>query len=104
MLLLVQLVTAAVVPAKVTVLVPWAAPKFVPVSVIEVPTGPVAGNKPVIPGLIVKIRLLLARLPTATTTGAFPKPRPDGMETATLVLLQLTIGAGAPPTLTLLVP
>ena len=40
MLVALQLVTAAGVPLKVTVLVPCADPKFVPVIVTAVPTGP----------------------------------------------------------------
>lgn len=45
-----QLVGVAGVPLKVTVLVPWVAPKLVPVMVTEVPTGPVVGERPAILG------------------------------------------------------
>jgi hypothetical protein len=38
-----QLVGIAAVPLKLTVLVPWVAPKLVPVMVTEVPTGPELG-------------------------------------------------------------
>jgi len=34
------LAAAAVIPLNVTVLVPWVAPKLVPVMVIDVPAGP----------------------------------------------------------------
>jgi len=34
------LAAAAVIPLNVTVLVPWVAPKLVPVMVMEVPAGP----------------------------------------------------------------
>src|SRR5215467_4985909 len=40
----------ALVPLKVTVLVPWVAPKLAPVIVTAAPTGPEAGDKPLIPG------------------------------------------------------
>ena len=40
-----QLVGAALVPLNVTVLIPWLAPKFVPVIVTEVPTAPEVGDK-----------------------------------------------------------
>jgi hypothetical protein len=48
MLVLLQLVTVAVVPPNVTVLLPWVAPKFVPVMVIVVPTAPEGGTTPAI--------------------------------------------------------
>jgi len=50
-LVLLQLVGVAVTPAKVTVLVPCEVPKFVPVIVTEVPTGPVVGARLVIVGV-----------------------------------------------------
>ena len=40
MLVALQLVGVPAVPLNFTVLVPWVAPKFVPVMMIEVPTGP----------------------------------------------------------------
>jgi hypothetical protein len=40
-----QLVAAAAVPLKVTVLVPCDAPKFIPMIVTAVPTGPLVGLK-----------------------------------------------------------
>lgn len=43
MLVLLQLVGAAIVPLKVTVLVPCEGPKFVPVMVTKVPTWPDVG-------------------------------------------------------------
>src|SRR5678815_5655439 len=45
-----QLVGVAVVPLNVTVLVPCVAPKFVPVIVTEVPTGPEVGDRLVMLG------------------------------------------------------
>jgi hypothetical protein len=43
MLVLLQLVGVAVVPLKVTVLLPCVAPKYDPVIVTDVPTGPEEG-------------------------------------------------------------
>lgn len=45
MLVALQLVAVAGVPLKVTVLVPWVAPKFAPVIVTAVPTTPEVGFK-----------------------------------------------------------
>jgi len=50
MLVLLQLVGAAVVPLKVTLFVPWVAPKFDPLIVIEVPHAPELGERLVILG------------------------------------------------------
>lgn len=46
----VQLVTVAVVPLNLTVLVPWVDPKFVPVMVTEAPTAPDVMDKLVMLG------------------------------------------------------
>lgn len=43
---LLQLVTVAVAPLKVTVLLPWVAPKFDPATVTDVPTPPIVGEIP----------------------------------------------------------
>ena len=61
MLVALQLEGKALVPLKLTVLLPCVAPKFAPVIVTEVPTAPDAGDKPVIlgGGTIVKIAALL---------------------------------------------
>src|SRR5262249_11536719 len=50
MLVLDQLVGVAVVPLNFTVLVPCVAPKFVPVIVTEVATGPFVGDRLVMLG------------------------------------------------------
>src|SRR5215472_8954199 len=67
MLVGLQLVGVAVVPLKVTVLVPCDAPKFAPVIVTEAPAMPEDGLIPVMlgPGLVtVKAAPLLAIPPT----------------------------------------
>src|SRR5438445_677768 len=59
-----------VVPLNVTVLVPCVAPKLVPVSVIDVPTAPLAGASDVTSGVgsTVNATRALATPPTVTTT------------------------------------
>src|SRR5215467_5339635 len=91
-----QLVGVAVVPLNVTVLVPWVAPKFVPVIVTEVATGPLVGDRLVMLGASVTVKLtpLLARLLTVTTT--LPVVAPDGTGTTMLVADQL-VGVAAVP-------
>lgn len=74
---------------NVTVLVPWLAPKFVPVTVMEVPTAPEFWLKPEMVGpaaVTVKVTPLLATPPTVTTTG--PVVAPFGTGTVMLVELQ----------------
>jgi hypothetical protein len=63
MLVVLQLVAAAAVPLKVTMLVPCVAPKFVPLMLTAVPTPPVFGVRLVILGvgtITVKLTPLLA--------------------------------------------
>jgi len=61
MLVLLQLVGVAVMPLNVTVLLPCVEPKFVPVIVTAVPTGPPPGGLNVlIAGVTVKAEPLLA--------------------------------------------
>src|SRR5207249_11037827 len=49
-----QLVGVAAVPLKVTVLLPWVAPKFEPAMVTEVPTPPEVGDRLVMLGTVVE--------------------------------------------------
>jgi hypothetical protein len=99
-----QLVGVAVVPLNLTVLVPWVAPKFVPVIVTAVATGPLVGDSVVMLGGTVTVKLtpLLARLPTVTTT--LPVVAPAGTGTTMLVADQLVGVAVVPLNLTVLVP
>jgi hypothetical protein len=55
MLVALQLVTVAVVPLNVTVLVPCVDPKFVPVITTDVPTAPDVGFRLVIVGVLVLV-------------------------------------------------
>lgn len=73
MLVALQLVEVALDPLNITVLAPCEAPKFVPVMVTEVPTGPEVGFRLVMVGaegeaVTVKLMLLLATPLTVTTT------------------------------------
>jgi hypothetical protein len=73
---------------KVTVLLPCVAPKFVPVIVTDVPTGPVVTDRLVMLGGTVTVNAtpLLASPPTVTTM--FPVVAPLGTATVMLVALQ----------------
>ena len=85
-----QVVGVALVPLNVTVLVPFVAPKFVPVIVTTVPTGPLVGERLVSVGatvVTVKASVLLARPPTVTTT--LPLVAPLGTGTTMLAADQL---------------
>jgi hypothetical protein len=66
---LAQLAGVAVVPLKVTVLVPCVAPNPVPVIVIEVPTTPEFADRFVMPGVTVKLIEFVATPRTVTTIG-----------------------------------
>jgi len=90
-----QLVGVAGVPLNVTV--PGVDPKFAPVIVTTVLTGPLMGERPVILGdglVTLNNRPLLATLPTVTTT--FPVVAPDGTDTTMLVADQLVGVADVP--------
>ena len=92
-------------PLNVTVLVPWVAPKFAPVIVTDVPTGPEVGVRVLIVGVgntTVKLTPLLATPDTVTTT--FPVVAPLGTGNAMLVELQLVGVALVPLNVTVLLP
>jgi hypothetical protein len=106
MLVALQLVGVAAVPLKVTVLVPCVAPKFVPVIVTGVATGPELGLRLVMVGppatVTVNVTPLLAKPPTVTTT--LPVVAPAGTGAVMLVALQLVGVAAVPLKVTVLVP
>src|SRR4029434_433549 len=91
-----QLVGVAVVPLNVMVLVPWLAPKLVPVIVTTVPTGPLVGDRLVRLGDMVTANdtPLLASPPTVTTT--LPVVAPAGTGTTMLVADHVAGAASAP--------
>src|SRR5260370_1138102 len=104
MLVALQLVGVASVPLNCTVLVPWVAPKFVPVMVTDVPTAAEVGDKPVMLGAATTAKLipLLATPDTVTTT--LPVVAPAGTGATMLVALQLVGVASVPLNCTVLVP
>src|SRR5882672_5983506 len=84
-----QLVTAAAVPLKLTVLLPCVAPKFVPVIVTAAPTAPVVIDRLAMLGAGTTVKLdPLLFTPLANTT-TFPVVAPEGTVVAILVALQL---------------
>jgi hypothetical protein len=90
MLLALQLVVAAAMPLNVTVLLPWVLPKFVPVIVTDVPTGPAFGFTLVMLGVVgftVKVTELLTLPLTITFTG--PVVAPVGTVVLMLAVPQL---------------
>src|SRR5579884_2740114 len=102
---LLQLVGTARVPLKLTVLLPCVAPKFAPVMVTAVPTGPDPGDKLLMLGagmVTVKAMPLLTCPPTVTVT--LPVVAPVGTGATMLVALQLVGTAVVPLKLTVLVP
>src|SRR5260370_30611858 len=84
-----QLVGTALLPLKLTLLVPWLAPKFAPAIVTEVPTVPEPGDTLVITGVGITVKLppLLSTPFTVTTT--LPLVAPPGTDTTIEVALQL---------------
>jgi hypothetical protein len=97
-------VGTAVVPLNVMVLVPWVAPKLVPLIVTTVATGPLDGERLVMTGATITVygSALLARPPTVTTT--LPEVAPAGTGT-TMLLADHDVGVAAVPLkVTVLVP
>jgi len=100
-----QLVGVVLTPLKLTVLVPWEAPKFAPAIVTEALIAPADGLRLVMlgrGGVTVKLSPLLA-IP-ATETMTFPEEAPAGTGTTMLVGLQLVGSAPVPLNETLLAP
>jgi len=104
MLVSLQLVGVAVVPLNVTVLEPWVLPKFDPLIVTEVPTGPAVGDRLVIlgAGTTVKLTPLLSTPLACTTT--LPVVAPDGTVATMLDTLQVLTVAVVPLNFTVLEP
>jgi hypothetical protein len=102
MLVALQLVGVALVPLKLTVLVPCVVPKVVPVTATVVPTPPDDGERLVMLGVTVKLIPLLATPETVTTT--LPVVAPFGTGNTMLVALQLVDEPDVPLNVTVLVP
>ncbi len=95
----------AKVPLNETVLEPLVAPKFVPVIVTEVATGPEVGDRLVVLGAATTVNALplLATPPTVTTT--FPVVAPVGtVATIDVEVHPVTVVAVTPLNLTVLAP
>src|SRR6185369_13088406 len=99
-----QVVGVAVVPLKVIVLVPFVAPKLVPVTVTDAPTAALVGFRfvTVAVGRTVKLTPLLATPPTVTTT--LPVVAPAGTGTTMLVADHVVGVAVVPLKVMVLVP
>src|SRR6266581_4350190 len=97
-----QLVGVVLTPLKVTVLVPWDAPKFAPAIVTEAPIAPADGLRLVmLGGRTVRLTPLLAMPPTVTTTLPVVVV---GTGAVMLVAVQFVGVTGMPLNVTVLVP
>jgi hypothetical protein len=96
MLVSLQLVETAVVPLKLTLLLPCVVPKFDPIIVTGAPTSADVGLTPVMAGggITVKFTPLLATPLTVTTTG--PVVAPLGTKVVMLVEVQLKAADAMP--------
>jgi hypothetical protein len=102
MLVLLHALGWEVTPPNVTVLALWVAPKFVPLMVTVVPSGPLDGDDETA-ATSVSETPLLARPPTVTTTLPVPVDR-FGTAKVMLLLLQLLAEIVKPFQLNKLVP
>jgi hypothetical protein len=100
----VQLAGAAVVPLKVTVLVPWLEPKFEPAIVTDAPTGADVGETLLMIGFTRTVNALpaLGIPPTVITTA--PVVAPAGTGVTIEAALQLVGVAAVPLNVTELAP
>jgi hypothetical protein len=99
-----QLVGVAAAPLNVTVLAPCVAPKFVPVSVTDVPTGPLVGALLVKAGGTTTVNERPLLTPPSTVTTTLPEVDPVGTGTTMLVADQLVGVAAVPLKVTVLAP
>jgi hypothetical protein len=104
MLVALQLEGKALVPLKLTVLLPCVGPKFAPVIVTELPIAADAGDKPVILGGGTTVKFTALLVWPATVTVTFPVVAPFGTGATMLVALQLDGEAIVPLKLIVLVP
>jgi len=99
-----QAVGVAIVPLKATVLLPWLAPKPVPVTVIKEPIVPEVADRALIFGTTVKGDPLLAVPPTVTTTAPLPPVAAAGTDAVMDEGLQLDALADTPLKVIVLLP
>jgi hypothetical protein len=100
----VQLLGVANTPLKVTVLEPWAAPKFTPEMVTEVPTGPDVGDKELTMGAVSTVKGNALDIRPETVTMTLPVEVPLGTGTMIRVSLQELGLASTPLKVIVLVP
>jgi hypothetical protein len=98
-----QLDGVAAVPLNVTLLVLCVAPKFAPVMVTDVPTGPLVGAILVRVGGLVTVYVSPLLAAPLTVTSTLPVVAPLGTDTTILVADQLDGVAGVPLNVTVLV-
>ena len=89
---------------ELTVLLPRVDPKFVPVMVTGTPGAPETGDKLVIVGDGMTVKLFPLLLTPLAWTTTFPVVAPDGTGTLMLVAVQLVGAPVAPLKLTVLLP
>jgi hypothetical protein len=99
-----QEVGAAAVPLNVTVLVPWVAPKFVPMIVTAAPTGAEGGDRLRMLGVCNTVNSTPALTKPFTVTTTLPVVAPAGTGATIEVALQLVGVAAVPLNVTVLVP
>jgi hypothetical protein len=104
MLVALQLVGLAVFPLNLTVLEPGVGPKFAPVMITIWSTTPEVGDRPLIAGPVVTVKLTPLLGTALTVTTALPVVAPLGTRATMLVALQLVGVAAVPLNVTVLVP
>jgi hypothetical protein len=98
-------IVVAIVPLKVSVLVPWVAPKLVPVIVTAAPTAPDVGDRLVMLGADTTVNVLPLLATPLTVTTTFPVVAPVGTVATIEVPPQLAIVVAVVPlNFTVLVP
>jgi hypothetical protein len=103
-LVVLHVVTVAVVPLNLTVLVPCVAPKFAPAIVTDVPMAPDVGVRVVMLGAASTVKLFPLLATPATVTTTFPVVAPTGTVATMLVALHVVTVAVVVLNLTVLVP
>jgi hypothetical protein len=96
--------TLAEIPLKLTVDVPWLAPKFAPAIVTVDPIGPAEGVRPVIAGPVPTTNCTRLLEMPSTVTDSVPVTAPVGTFNTMLVALHDVGTTAAPPRTTVLVP
>jgi hypothetical protein len=102
MLVALQFVGVAVVPLKLTVLLPWVVPKLVPAMVTAPFTDAEFGVRLVMFGVGSTVKLVPLLATPLTVIMMLPVAAPEGTGTTTLVALQLVGTAAVPLKLTVL--